>query len=1091
MLRNIYLCVTFLGVYMIALNAQRNPEIIDSRALLLSASEAMEEETYHTALKALNKIGENDTNYAVSLVQKVIAYYNLEVYDKAIEICNIGLQLQSEEENTFYLNRAACYDLMQQYDKAIAGLDEALDIYPNDVRLMYKKAAILSDAKRYEDALAYTKQIVQFSPAYPEGHLLLGQIVAREGKIVEALLSLSTYLILSPESSKSLGVLAFMENVATGKNEISSKGLQLSEMGDGFGDVEAILKNQIALEKGYKTGCKFTYPIVRQLHVMLSQIEYNDADKGFWMQYYLPIYKKIYNEARFNDFIYYIFLSSQNSSDQAIIKKQEDKIVDFIKWIVPIWVNTHKQVEIDIRGEHKTLAATFANNLKISAANEEENDIVKYKYFFNEAGQIIREGAFDDDLLETGVWKWYDKSGRLTDKVSFEKGKREGVYTLYHKNGKVKEQGQHKEDIVEGDIITYHANGEKSLSYTIENERLEGLIRTYHPNGQLETESIAEKGKRNGSFKSYYPTGQLKYTCTLKDDLINGEATLYYIKGNKEAVKSYKDGLLDGKTTSWHINKKLATEGQYENDKSVGIWKHYDQSGQLIEDEMLVASGKNGLNRVYFDNGKVFSEIIYKNSRITSYVFYTPSGDILIEQGITKSILPIKTYYQDGTLSIEGIMKKGKREGIWKYYDIYGQVKTENTYKEDILLEKKEYYPNEQIKSITKYKDGLYEGYFIGYHPNGMIAYEGNGVKGKVEGDYFKYNTKGALTEHLYFVNNQKKGYQNQYTKGADLYYRYYTEEGKELKTQRFFLEPEASQEVELLEGTGLFEMTHPTTNEPRVRSNMVEGINEGKYALYYDNGQLEYEATYLDDKLHGEARRYYNDGTLEYSRHYLYGMQHGTYIIYHPNGAVKAQRMYEYGEQTSYKLYYRNGALEREQEYKYGLRNGSFRFYAPDGTLMISRIYKDDKLIAYTYIGEDGKELPWIPIKNGTANIVAYYPNGKKSAEYSIKNGWFEGAYYRYDTDGSILFEGNFLHDESEGKYIRYAYNHKPIEELNYVQGERDGTQIAYYINGQVREKSNYYLGLQDGLTIYYDKSGKETRRTHFFGDIPVKTPQ
>ena len=92
----------------------------------------------------------------------------------------------------------------------------------------------------------------------------------------------------------------------------------------------------------------------------------------------------------------------------------------------------------------------------------------------------------------------------------------------------------------------------------------------------------------------------------------------------------------------------------------------------------------------------------------------------------------------------------------------------------------------------------------------------------------------------------------------------------------------------------------------------------------HYNNGTLEYNSSYLNDKLDGPSYHYnlngilisyaeysngsphgiwkifYDSGKLKYSCSYLYGHKHGEEKFYHDNGQIQSLMKYDYGNEIS-----------------------------------------------------------------------------------------------------------------------------------------------------------------------------------------------
>ena len=61
------------------------------------------------------------------------------------------------------------------------------------------------------------------------------------------------------------------------------------------------------------------------------------------------------------------------------------------------------------------------------------------------------------------------------------------------------------------------------------------------------------------------------------------------------------------------------------------------------------------------------------------------------------------------------------------------------------------------------------------------------------------------------------------------------------------------------------------------------------------------------------------------------------------------------------------------------------------------------------------------VPIKNGTATVTSYYPNGKKSAEFNFEQGRLAGKQVTYYTNGQIAEERSLENLDYNGPYKRY----------------------------------------------------------------------
>ena len=104
----------------------------------------------------------------------------------------------------------------------------------------------------------------------------------------------------------------------------------------------------------------------------------------------------------------------------------------------------------------------------------------------------------------------------------------------------------------------------------------------------------------------------------------------------------------------------------------------------------------------------------------------------------------------------------------------------------------------------------------------------------------------------------------------------------------------------------------------------------------YYQNGNLEYEAEFINGKLDGTNRVWSEDGALYSKSEYSNGQPHGAWIIFHPNGALMHEVHFEYGlKHGAEKWYYENEQLKSEQNFGYGKPVTDMIRWNPDGSIL------------------------------------------------------------------------------------------------------------------------------------------------------------
>ncbi|MDZ4822821.1 MAG: hypothetical protein SH856_05135 [Flavobacteriales bacterium] len=115
-------------------------------------------------------------------------------------------------------------------------------------------------------------------------------------------------------------------------------------------------------------------------------------------------------------------------------------------------------------------------------------------------------------------------------------------------------------------------SGIEKIERTFENGKPEFIV-TY---SEQDSSKIAEK--------YLYEDGKTKAEGEIKSEKRNGTWYSYYNNGNKWSMNTYIDGVLHGPYQTWHENGQLFQVGQLESGKPTGIWKFYNEKGELTKE---------------------------------------------------------------------------------------------------------------------------------------------------------------------------------------------------------------------------------------------------------------------------------------------------------------------------------------------------------------------------------------------------------------------------------------------------------------------------------------------------------------------------
>ena len=374
-------------------------------------------------------------------------------------------------------------------------------------------------------------------------------------------------------------------------------------------------------------------------------------------------------------------------------------------------------------------------------------------------------------------------------------------------------------------------------------------------------------------------------------------------------------------------------------------------------------------------------------------------------------------------------------------------------------------------------------------------------------------------------------------------------------------------------EFTGIITSSYPNGKE-RYRIKYSQGLIDGESEYYYPNGNLQKKGTlrqYIenfngvktlsiytwkyydsignltliknfntDGLLNGLYEEYYEDGTLKTKGNYFRGKKTGEWNKYFNNlktgvkNYIPKEKTYtkkvelnkgnlqdivinkESGEVVSGILisddkYSNKGPIYfTYQKIVKGIKNGEFKEYR-DTLLVEDGLYKDNILILSNRYYENGKiesttrfientEFPGISLKhglfteyhnNGELKLEGNYFKGKKRGKwygnsryrenYNDK-GLLDGKYTYYNVDGTLEETGNYINGRKTGRWTFYGGRGWIYDEGYYKNNNLDGKWTSYFDNGKVESERYFKNNLKIGKWKYYNKKNGTVLRIEVY---------
>jgi antitoxin component YwqK of YwqJK toxin-antitoxin module len=1060
-------------------------ELINSGELIKKGIMLNDSGKYKNALSVYNQISRSDTNYVRVLYEKALTCEADSQFNQGLTYAQEGLSLkeQREYEPDLYTIYGNILDDLGKPEEAVKVFDSAIAKYPSYSLLYFNKGVALLALKRPHDAELLFQKTLMINPYMYSAHYQLGLAALKQGKIIPSFLSFIGYLLVNPSGKYWSKSINYLSQISKSTDEILDYKNKRATIPDAnYQAVEDIVLSKIALDKGYKPIISLDDPISRQIQAVIEKLEYTPTDNDFWIQYYLPYFRQVYNDGKFEQFIFHSFSNVNIPVIQDYNKKNKKELGVFT-------------------GD----AGVYFDQLRSTRELfYKKRDSVIEKYFVEE-GKLVGKGVLiNNGKTLTGRWEFYYPAGNIKSwGIYNEMGKREGEWPFYFSSGRLKAKEHYKNGNLEGEQDYYFENGNLSSHENYVNNQPEGLIITYYYAGNKKSITNYKLGKKDGEAREFYSNGNLSSVNNYTNGILTDISHEYYKSGPVKEIEQYNNGKAEGTYKSYHEGGGLSTEGQNTKDNGQGEWKYYYESGKLKEKRNYINDTEEGIHEEYYENGqisrayiakkgkingelteynkvgKVLSKSIYDNGIVRSAKYFDRSGLQLSSTVIKDNFINVVSYTPDGLKKAHfGYDQKGQLGGIDTIFYPSGKINQLKEYKNGELNGNYiSYYLNGNKKSEINMTDGKANGYYTSFYVDGKTETEGWVIEGRDQGEWDYYDEQGKISAKYYYLDDDLNGYKEEYLSNG--------QKTLEQKYHRGWLE----------------KMTQYDSSGKIIAVDSFPKAS-GKYNLIYPNGQIMARGNYVNGDFDGPYKTYFFDGSVESSVFYNKGLKDSTYSSFYYGGAKNKEGHYKYGNKSGiWKFYNEEGKLNSTEEYANDMMNGKRIYYFPNGNKDFVSIYKDDLLDgiaekydpegvlayqtifdqgdmkSYSYLGKDGKILPFIPVASNNGILKSYFPNGKLSRECSYSDGIKNGRDIIYFDNGQVWTVDTTAYGIVGGISREYYKNGKIKSEYQYITDNATGICREFNDKGTLKKEITFENGVNHGPTKYYNENGKLTK--------------
>ena len=1066
----------------VRISSAQKIELSDSREIIKQGAVLNDSGQYKKALLEYNKVNRSDTNYVWSLYERALTCEADSQYTQAIKYCREGLALkeQREEEPDLYNVYGNSLNDLGQHEQALKLFDTAIIKYPSYALLYFNKGITLMALNRLHDAELLFQQTLLISPYMYSAHYQLGLVALKQGEIVPSFLCFMGYLLMNPEGKYAGKAIKLLSEIANNADDIATlKDKRTQQPDANYQQMEDVLLSKIALDKAYKPIISLDDPISRQMQVVFEKLDYSDSNNDFYIQYYLPYYKQVYNQKEFEQFVFHDF----SGVNLPVVKS---------------YVKSNKKA----LGNFETAAGNYFNLIRATRELQfKKRDEITERYYFDD-GKLIGKGTLiNNGKIVTGPWTSLYPGGNLKAFGKYSStGQQEGDWAYYFRSGNLKAKEHYENGKLQGAQQYYYINGNLSSNENYSAGKLDGQVITYYYGGNRKGISNYKLDKKNGEQRSYYSNGNQEVIDNYTDGVLTGEYKEFYKSGQPKETQQYVNGKQEGVIKSFAENGKLIAEGNMSKDNAEGEWKYYYDNGKSKEIRNYINNVENGLHQEYYDNGQLSATYAIKKDKIIGEAdYYRKDGKVYAKYIYDNGVIKSAKFFNATGAEVSSVTDADKAGNIITY-SVDGIKKSHVSYdkKGDLSGPDTTFYPSGKINQISQFKNNNRNGNMVTYYLNGKKKSEVNMTDDKEDGYYTAYFTNGQIQTEGWVKDDQYQGQWISYDELGNLNTKSYYQDGDLSGYKEIFLQ-NGKKTLEEKYYLGWLEKLTQFDTTGKVMEVDTFPKASGRYMLRYPNGKIMAQGNYVNGDLDGPYKTFYFDGSVESSFFYKKGALDSSYVSYYYGGVKYTEGDYLHGSKTGiWKLYNEDGTLYSTTPYVNDMLNGEKTVYEanaikdytevykddqlegpekkydPNGALAYQILFEDDDPASYTYLGADGKLVPAISITGGNGPVKSYFQNGKLSREGSYTDGVKNGTTEIYYANGQLRSVDNMAYGVSEGLYQNYAEDGKL--QLDYIYKTDNATGIGreYYKNGKLKKEVTFINGINNGPTKYFDENGK-----------------
>jgi antitoxin component YwqK of YwqJK toxin-antitoxin module len=234
------------------------------------------------------------------------------------------------------------------------------------------------------------------------------------------------------------------------------------------------------------------------------------------------------------------------------------------------------------------------------------NDVLNGKWTMIDAeGRQIRNWEFQDGRLEGNSIDWFP-DGKKRRELNFIQGIPQGELREWDDKGKLIVQLTYRDGRPHRPFLEKHSTGDKKLQgwHLGPKEMVRVTFNWWEGTMRVDLMEVEGKEVRHGPWTAWHENGVKQYEGEYQNDKPVGLHTWWYANGQKQISGHFVGGRETGRWTWWHDNGFKSIEGEFIEGKREGHWTAWHRTGQKSQSGKYAAGKKTGQWATWDEAGK-------------------------------------------------------------------------------------------------------------------------------------------------------------------------------------------------------------------------------------------------------------------------------------------------------------------------------------------------------------------------------------------------------------------------------------------------------------------------------------------------------